>query len=66
MVVEEKDGGNFTCHLGAEGESLNHTVIFVQLEPDNGTSGHRQVILQAKSPKGGEIREVEEEEEGKG
>lgn len=47
VLVEQMDGGNYTCHLGPDGEYLNHTVIFVQLEPDN-----RTVILQEKPPQG--------------
>lgn len=47
-------GGNYTCHLSSNGEYLNHTVILVQLDPDN-----RTVILEEKSPEEGEIRMME-------
>ncbi|TKS82791.1 Interleukin-12 subunit beta [Collichthys lucidus] len=50
VLVEEMDGGNYTCYLGPEGEYLNHTVILIQLEPDN-----RTVILEEKSPEEGHI-----------
>nr|XP_020455502.1 interleukin-12 subunit beta-like [Monopterus albus]XP_020455504.1 interleukin-12 subunit beta-like [Monopterus albus] len=50
VLVEEMDGGNYTCHLGPNGENLNHTVILVQLDPDN-----RTVILEEKSPEEGHI-----------
>ncbi|XP_040908135.1 interleukin-12 subunit beta [Toxotes jaculatrix] len=45
VLVEEMSGGNYTCHLGPSGEYLNHTVILIQLDPDN-----RTVILEKKSP----------------
>ncbi|XP_004076195.1 interleukin-12 subunit beta [Oryzias latipes] len=45
VMVKEMDGGNYTCHLGPSKEYLNHTVILVQLDPDN-----RTVILEKKSP----------------
>uniref|UniRef100_A0A8C7XPL9 Interleukin 12B n=1 Tax=Oryzias sinensis TaxID=183150 RepID=A0A8C7XPL9_9TELE len=45
VVVKEMDGGNYTCHLGPSKEYLNHTVILVQLDPDN-----RTVILEKSSP----------------
>ncbi|XP_032390551.1 interleukin-12 subunit beta isoform X2 [Etheostoma spectabile] len=41
VLVEEMNGGNYTCHLGPDGEYLNHTVILIQLDPDN-----RTVILE--------------------
>ncbi|TDH05047.1 hypothetical protein EPR50_G00139250 [Perca flavescens] len=41
VLVEEMNGGNYTCHLSPDGEYLNHTVILIQLEPDN-----RTVILE--------------------
>lgn len=44
VLVEEMDGGNYTCHLGPDGEYLNHTVILIRLDPDN-----RTVILEEKS-----------------
>ncbi|XP_045896508.1 interleukin-12 subunit beta [Micropterus dolomieu] len=50
VLVEEMDGGNYTCHLGPDGEYLNHTVIMIQLDPDN-----RTVILEKKSPEEGHI-----------
>ncbi|XP_071316691.1 interleukin-12 subunit beta [Trachinotus anak] len=50
VLVEEMNGGNYTCHLGPDGEYLNHTVILVQLDPDN-----RTVILEEKSPEEGHI-----------
>ncbi|XP_026228080.1 interleukin-12 subunit beta [Anabas testudineus] len=50
VLVEEMDGGNYTCHLGPHGEYLNHTVILIQLDPDN-----RTVILEEKSPEEGHI-----------
>ncbi|XP_042355896.1 interleukin-12 subunit beta [Plectropomus leopardus] len=43
VLVEEMNGGNYTCHRGPDGEYLNHTVILVQLDPDN-----RTVILEEK------------------
>lgn len=54
VLVEEMDGGNYTCHLGPHGEYLNHTVILIQLDPDN-----RTVILEEKSPEEGKIRQME-------
>lgn len=48
VLVEEMDGGNYTCHLGPDGEYLNHTLILIQLDPDN-----RTVILEEKSPEEG-------------
>ncbi|KAM9348873.1 interleukin-12 subunit beta [Symphorus nematophorus] len=50
VLVEEMNGGNYTCHLGPDGEYLNHTVILIQLDPDN-----RTVILEEKSPEEGHI-----------
>ncbi|XP_017276765.1 interleukin-12 subunit beta [Kryptolebias marmoratus] len=50
VLVKEMDGGNYTCHLSPNGEYLNHTVILVQLDPDN-----RTVILEEKSPEEGHI-----------
>ncbi|XP_049896484.1 interleukin-12 subunit beta [Epinephelus moara] len=50
VLVEEMNGGNYTCHRGPDGEYLNHTVILVQLDPDN-----RTVILEEKSPGKGHI-----------
>lgn len=57
VLVEEMDGGNYTCHLGPDGEYLNHTVILIQLEPDN-----RTVILEEKSPEEGKIRKKDKRE----
>lgn len=56
VLVEEMDGGNFTCHLSTDGEYLNHTVIYIQLDPDN-----RTVILEEKSPEEGRLRNMEGE-----
>ncbi|XP_029374569.1 interleukin-12 subunit beta [Echeneis naucrates] len=50
VLVEEMRGGNFTCHLGPDGEYLNHTLILVQLDPDN-----RTVILEERSTEEGHI-----------
>ncbi|XP_068600846.1 interleukin-12 subunit beta [Brachionichthys hirsutus] len=50
VLVEDKDGGNYTCHLSKNGEYLNHTVIMVRLNPDN-----RLVILEKQSPEEGHI-----------
>ncbi|XP_029029388.2 interleukin-12 subunit beta [Betta splendens] len=50
VLVEEMVGGNYTCHLGPDGEYLNHTMILIQLDPDN-----RTVILEEKSPEEGHI-----------
>uniref|UniRef100_A0A3Q0SNL7 Interleukin 12B n=1 Tax=Amphilophus citrinellus TaxID=61819 RepID=A0A3Q0SNL7_AMPCI len=41
VLVEEMKGGNYTCHLSPSGEYLNHTMILIQLNPDN-----RTVILE--------------------
>ena len=49
VPVEEMNGGNYTCHLGPDGEYLNHTVIMIQVE-------NRTVILKEKSPQEGTIR----------
>lgn len=53
VLVEEMNGGNYTCHLGPDGEYLNHTVILIQLDPDN-----RTVILE-EFPEEGKIRQME-------
>ncbi|XP_044226833.1 interleukin-12 subunit beta isoform X2 [Thunnus albacares] len=50
ILVEEMDGGNYTCHHGSDGSYLNHTMILIQLDPDN-----RTVILKEKSPEDGHI-----------
>ncbi|KAF3841034.1 hypothetical protein F7725_006896 [Dissostichus mawsoni] len=50
VLVKELAGGNYSCHLGQNGEYLNHTMILVQLDPENKT-----VILEEKSPGKGEI-----------
>ncbi|XP_034463421.1 interleukin-12 subunit beta [Hippoglossus hippoglossus] len=47
VLVEEMDGGNYTCHHGPDGKYLNHTMIMVQLDPDN-----RTVILEERSNEG--------------
>lgn len=60
VLVEEMIGGNYTCHLGPDGEYLNHTVILIQLDPDN-----RTVILEEKSPEKGKIRQMEGRREEK-
>lgn len=52
VLVEEMDGGNYTCHLGPGGQYLNHTLILVQLNPDN-----RPIILEEISPEEGKIGE---------
>ncbi len=53
VLVEEMDGGKYTCHLSPNGEYLNHTMILIRLDPDN-----RTVILKEKSPKEGETRKM--------
>ncbi|XP_056451126.1 interleukin-12 subunit beta-like [Gadus chalcogrammus] len=35
--VEEMMAGNFSCHLRRDGSYLNHTLVLVQLNPDNET-----------------------------
>lgn len=60
VLVEEMDGGNYSCHLKPNGEYLNHTVILVQLQPPS-----RPVILEDKSPKG-KLRKLEEGWEERG
>lgn len=52
-LVKEMKAGNYSCHLSSSGEYLNHTLILVQLDPDN-----RTVILEEKSPEEGEIRKI--------
>lgn len=56
VLVEEMDGGNFTCHLSSDGQYLNHTLILIQFDPDN-----RTVILEEKSPEEGRLRNMEGE-----
>ncbi|CAJ1063601.1 interleukin-12 subunit beta [Xyrichtys novacula] len=51
VLVVEMIAGNYTCHHSPDGQYLNHTMILVQLDPDN-----RTVILQEKSPKEGHIQ----------
>lgn len=51
VVVEEVDGGNYSCH-SADGQYLNHTVIFVQVTTEN-------VILKEMPPEEGKIRKDE-------
>lgn len=60
VLVEEMDGGNYTCHLKPNGEYLNHTVILVQIQPAS-----RPVILEDKSPEG-KLRKMEEGWEERG
>lgn len=63
VLVEEMDGGNYTCHLSPDGEYLNHTIILIQQDP-----GSRTVILEEKSPEG-KLRKMEgvrREERNKG
>ncbi|XP_076017436.1 interleukin-12 subunit beta [Genypterus blacodes] len=50
VPVLEMDGGNYTCHLRSTGQYLNHTLVLVQLYPDNHT-----VILEKKSHEEGHI-----------
>uniref|UniRef100_A0A8C2WTC2 Interleukin 12B n=1 Tax=Cyclopterus lumpus TaxID=8103 RepID=A0A8C2WTC2_CYCLU len=50
VLVEEMNGGNYTCHLGPDGDYLNHTVILIQIDPDN-----RTVILEKHSPEHGHV-----------
>ncbi|XP_024921403.1 interleukin-12 subunit beta [Cynoglossus semilaevis] len=50
VLVEQMDGGNYTCHLGPDGQYLNHTVILVQMDSDN-----RSLILEEMSPTEGHI-----------
>ncbi|XP_015229400.1 PREDICTED: interleukin-12 subunit beta-like isoform X1 [Cyprinodon variegatus] len=50
VLVKEMKAGNYSCHLTSTGEYLNHTLILVQLDPDN-----RTVILEEKSPQEGHI-----------
>ncbi|XP_029957578.1 interleukin-12 subunit beta [Salarias fasciatus] len=50
VLVEEMVGGNYSCHLSRNGEYLNHTVILIQLGPNN-----RTVILEETSPEEGHI-----------
>ncbi|XP_074528861.1 interleukin-12 subunit beta [Halichoeres trimaculatus] len=50
VLVVEMIGGNYTCHHSSDGRYLNHTMVLVQLDPDN-----RTVILEEKSPKEGHI-----------
>ncbi|KAM8900402.1 interleukin-12 subunit beta [Spinachia spinachia] len=44
VEVKEMDGGNYSCHLGPDGDYLNHTVILIQLDTAN-----RNVILEKTS-----------------
>lgn len=54
VLVKELAGGNYSCHLGQNGEYLNHTVILVQLDPENKT-----VILEENPSGKGKIRQME-------
>lgn len=49
-------GGNYTCHLSPSGEYLNHTMILIQLNPDN-----RTVILENRE--GGKLKKKERRKE---
>ncbi|XP_030010620.1 interleukin-12 subunit beta [Sphaeramia orbicularis] len=49
VLVEEMNGGNYSCHLSSNGQYVNHTVIMVQLEEN------RTVILEEKSTEDGYI-----------
>ena len=35
VSVEEMIAGNFSCHLRNDGRYLNHTLVLVQLNPDD-------------------------------
>lgn len=48
-------GGNYTCHLSPSGEYLNHTMILIQLNPDN-----RTVILENRE--GGKLKKKRKKE----
>ncbi|KAM4546216.1 interleukin-12 subunit beta [Fundulus diaphanus] len=50
VLVKEMKAGNYSCHLRSSGEYLNHTLVLVQLDPDN-----RTVILEERSPEEGYI-----------
>ncbi|XP_063750540.1 interleukin-12 subunit beta [Eleginops maclovinus] len=50
VQVKELAGGNYTCHLGQNGEYLNHTLILVQRDPEIKTE-----ILEKKSTEEGSI-----------
>ncbi|XP_003971100.3 interleukin-12 subunit beta [Takifugu rubripes] len=49
VLVEEMEGGNYSCHLSPGGQYLNHTIIFIQLDSEE------RVILKEKSPEEGHI-----------
>lgn len=51
VVVEEMDGGNYSCH-SSDGQYLNHTLIFVQLDRE-------KIILKEISPEEGRFRKDE-------
>lgn len=51
VAVDEVDGGNYSCH-SADGQYLNHTVVFVQVETE-------KVILKEMSPEEGKFRKEE-------
>lgn len=53
VLVEEMEGGNYSCHLSPGGQYLNHTVIFIQLDSE------KSVILKKRSPEEGRFRETE-------
>lgn len=51
VVVDEVDGGNYSCH-SADGQYLDHTVVFVQVVTE-------KVILKKMSPEEGKFRKDE-------
>lgn len=53
VLVEEMEGGNYSCHLSPGGQYLNHTVIFIQLDSE------KRLILKKSSPEEGRFRETE-------
>lgn len=53
VTVEEMDGGNYSCHRRPDGQYLNHTVIFIQLNSE------KRIILKEKSPEEGMFRKEE-------
>ncbi|XP_068187927.1 interleukin-12 subunit beta [Antennarius striatus] len=52
VLVEEMNGGNYTCHDSTDREYLNHTVIMVQQYKDNSIDGDYKEywILEKQSP----------------
>lgn len=53
VLVEEMEGGNYSCHLSPGGQYLNHTVIYIQLDSE------KRIILKERSPEEGRFRETE-------